>query len=570
MDLQNIYRKELLSAKKAYYRKKIHALRTSNSKSWYKNIKKLLGEEGSDIKIDLEEIKDFSDEEQCELIADKFAEVSNLYEPLQRGQIRFPQFELSDVPVVSEGMVPGVLKDLDSSKSTRKSDIPAKILKRFSTKISKPLTHIINKCIQQGVWPELFKSEIVTPVPKVAVPKNRDDLRNISGLMNLNKVMEKLVCPLVVEDMKSTLDKSQFANQPGLSTQHYLIKLIDRILSVTDSSSKGECVAVLATLIDWKKAFPMQDHTLGVKSFIRNGVRASLIPILASFFEGRSMRVAWRGKLSSERPLPGSGPQGSSWGILEYLSQSNDSANNVPEEDRAKFMDDLTILEIILLANVGMASHNIRHQIPSNIIINNQFIPSSNLKTQTYVQDIDEWTEKNKMKLNEKKTTNMVFNFTKDHQFTTEIELKSEKIETLEKTKLLGVIITNDLKWHENTKHIIKNANRKMVMLHKFSKFTKNKSHLMHLFKTQVRGCLEYCSTVWHSGLTDSDCKDIERVQRAAMRVIMGKRYEGYEEALKFMKLDSLKERREKMALKFVKKSLRQDGFSKLFPLNNP
>ena len=127
------------------------------------------------------------------------------------------------------------------------------------------------------------------------------------------------------------------------------------------------------------------------------------------------MRVAWRGKLSSQRPLPGSGPQGSSWGILEYLS---------------KFMDDLTILDIILLANVGMDSHNTRHQVPSNIIYNNQFIPSSYLKTQTYVQDIDEWTEKNKMKLNEKKTKNMIY-FTKDHQFTTEIELKSEKIETL-------------------------------------------------------------------------------------------------------------------------------------------
>ena len=54
------------------------------------------------------------------------------------------------------------------------------------------------------------------------------------------------------------------------------------------------------------------------------------------------------------------------------------------------------------------------------------------------------------------------------------------------------------------------------------------------------------------------------------MRVIMGNKYEGYEEALKFMKLDSLRERREKMALKFAKKSLKQDGFSKLFPLNIP
>ena len=137
------------------------------------------------------------------------------------------------------------------------------------------------------------------------------------------------------------------------------------------------------------------------------------------------------------------------------------------------------------------------------------------------------------MKLNEKKTTNMILNFSKDHQFTTEIELKNEKIETLNQTKFLGVIITNNLKWHENTKNIVKNANRKMALLHRFPKFTKNKSHLMHLFKTQVGGCLEYCSTVW-----------------------------------KFMKLDSLKQRREKMALKFAKKSLKQDCYSRLFPVN--
>ena len=107
--------------------------------------------------------------------------------------------------------------------------------------------------------------------------------------------------------MRNSLDKSQFANQPGLSTQHYLIKLIDRILSATDNNAKGECIAVLGTLVDWKAAFPRQDHTLGIQSFIRNGVRASLIPIIASFFEGRSMRVAWRGTLSSEKQLPGGG-----------------------------------------------------------------------------------------------------------------------------------------------------------------------------------------------------------------------------------------------------------------------
>ena len=103
-------------------------------------------------------------------------------------------------------------------------------------------------------------------------------------------------------------------------------------------------------------------------------------------------------------------------------------------------------------------------------------------------------------------------------------------------------------------------------MLHRFSEFTKNRSHLLHLFKAQVSGCLEYCSTVWHIGLTDADSKDIERIQRAAMRVVMGNKYEGYEEALKLMKLDSLKRRRERRALKFVQKSLKQQRFSISFP----
>ena len=75
--------------------------------------------------------------------------------------------------------------------------------------------------------------------------------------------------------------------------------------------------------------------------------------------------------------------------------------------------------------------------------------------------------------------------------------------------------------------------------------------------------------TVWHSGLTESDTKDIERVQKAAVKIFMGNKYQGYEQALKFLKLDSLKERRIKMALKFAKRSLKLEHFSKMFPLND-
>ena len=50
----------------------------------------------------------------------------------------------------------------------------------------------------------------------------------------------------------------------------------------------------------------------------------------------------------------------------------------------------------------------------------------------------------------------------------------------------------------------------------------------------------------------------------------MGNKYQGYEEALKLLKLDSLKERRIKMALNFAKRSLKLENFSQLFPLCEP
>ena len=70
---------------------------------------------------------------------------------------------------------------MNINKSTRNTDIPAKILKRFANKIYKPLTLLINSAVKKGIWPDFLKLEIVTPVPKAIHLQSIDDLRNISG-----------------------------------------------------------------------------------------------------------------------------------------------------------------------------------------------------------------------------------------------------------------------------------------------------------------------------------------------------------------------------------------------------
>ena len=75
------------------------------------------------------------------------------------------------------------------------------------------------------------------------------------------------------------------------------------------------------------------------------------------------------------------------------------------------------------------------------------------------------------MKINSSKTKNMIFNFTNDFQFSTRMHLDGQNIEVLESTKLLGTIISNDLKWNLNTQNIVKKANARMELLRKVASF---------------------------------------------------------------------------------------------------
>ena len=143
----------------------------------------------------------------------------------------------------------------------------------------------------------------MTPVPKVIPPASVKDLRKIVGLKNLSKIAEKIISEHIIKDMK--IDTSQYGNKKGISTNHYLIRMLNKILTAIDKNSSSEAMAVLVQLVDWKTAFDRQCPKLGIESFIRNGVRLELIPILINYFQDRKMRVKWHGLLSSERNLPG-------------------------------------------------------------------------------------------------------------------------------------------------------------------------------------------------------------------------------------------------------------------------
>ena len=66
----------------------------------------------------------------------------------------------------------------------------------------------------------------------------------------------------------------------------------------------------------------------------------------------------------------------------------------------------------------------------------------------------------------------MIFNFTDNYKFTTRLELNSENLEVVEKAKLLGVIIINDLTWGDNTANLVKRANARLELFRKVASFS--------------------------------------------------------------------------------------------------
>ena len=148
------------------------------------------------------------------------------------------------------------------------------------------------------------------------------------------------------------------------------------------------------------------------------------------------------------------------------------------------------------------------------------------------------------------------------------INLNDEKIEILEQMKILGVVISSDLKFSQNTQYIVQKAFKRIWMLRRLKNLGASEPQLLDVYTKQIRSVLELAVPVWHSGLTSTDSLNIERVQKSAFHVILGQKYISYSNACNYMKVQTLYERRQHLCLKFGKKAFKNTKFTKWFKTN--
>ena len=107
-----------------------------------------------------------------------------------------------------------------------------------------------------------------------------------------------------------------------------------------------------------------------------------------------------------------------------------------------------------------------------------------------------------------------------------------------------------------------------MSILHKLRQFNLPLEDMLNIYVLYIRSVLEQSAVVWNSSITKGEQLDIERVQRCALRIILGENYTSYQESLKVCNLVTLKARRNQLSLKFAIKCTKNDKTKDIFPLN--
>ena len=232
-----------------------------------------------------------------------------------------------------------------------------------------------------------------------------------------------------------------------------------------------------------------------------------------------------------------------------------------------KYVDDLTLVEAIDLNKLVSVPASVRPMPDNYHARTGHVLPPDCSTIHKQLNTIEEYTINNQMRINYKKTKMMIFNPCWSKDFMPEQMLGGNQLEVVEEMRLLGLIVTPDLKWTANTDNIVKRAYGKLWMLRRLRSLGANNDQLIDVYLKQVRSILEQAVPAWNGAISQAEVTDIERVQKCALHIILGDNYLTYNEALVTVNLQKLSLGREQLCLIFARKAENNSTHKEWFKL---
>ena len=370
-----------------------------------------------------------------------------------------------------------------------------------------------------GRLPKSWKKADIVPIPK---KKPISDVNKHLRPISLTSILSKIGEGFVVRDfvkpaVLKKIGNEQFGTVPKSSTTQALISMLHCWNKATDGS--GSSVRVV--LFDFKKAFDLIDHNILKRKLSNYDLPPCIVCWILDFLTDRKQRVKLSNDCYSEwGTVPAGVPQGTKLGPWLYLIMIN--TVGVADVDQWKYVDDTTVAETVLKNDVSAM--------------------------QEYVEDLSNQSLANKFQLNETKCKELRISFAKFKPDFAPIRINDKDIEVVTSLKLLGLNISNDLKWNTHISEIVRKVSTRLYFLKQLKRAGLATKEMLLFYLSCVRPVTEYACHVFHNSLTKYLSDDLEKLQKRALGIIFP--HIPYCDALEQAGLDSLYSRRDTLTKK--------------------
>lgn len=422
---------------------------------------------------------------------------------------------------IHEELMKNYILSIPPKSSTDINGISAKILHLVAPSISIPLTHIFNLSMEEGKFPEIFKTSKVVPIFKAGDSKNLNNYRGVSLINIFGKIFEKIVAARLRSflENQSFFYKKQFGFRSKHSTQHAILQIINKI-----SSSINQGKISLLFCLDIYKCFDIIDHKLLLYKLEHYGVRGVALSWFKSYLENREQRVMVNGVLSSNVcKILESVFQGSVMGVLLFLLFINDLPNccsildiTLFADDNQSFIDDFN--PDVLLKKANMELEKLKIWYATNKLAIHP------LKSK-FLLFYPRWKNLNIPIFNDRLYFPLYLNLN-DHDETniTKIYMLQQiPNDSEESMKVLGIYIDQNLSLKMHIDFICGKISRAIFSL-KLMKNILDKRHLRLLYNSYIHSHILYVS-MFLSLCTETTLNPLVKIQKKAIRLICNRGY---------------------------------------------
>ena len=410
---------------------------------------------------------------------------------------------LNNFEPVDENEICKIISRL-ANKSCSLDILPTWMVKQCTNIIVPKLTYIVNLSLSTGVFPDVLKQAVITPIlKKPSLDTNQlKNYRPVSNIPMWSKVIEKAVASrlndhLVDNHLNETFHSAYRALH---RTETSLLKVKNDIMCALDQRR-----AVFVVLLDLSAAFDTVDYHIFLKRLSDTFcIKDTALHWFSSYLQGRRNRVVVSGSYSCEHIMDYGLPQASVIGPMGFSLYTHPLGKVIRRHH----------------VNYHMYADDTQLYVDFDPTVLGEKEKALNILT-SCIDDIIVWMRRNKLKLNAEKTEFFVAASKNNLSHVQDVSLNIGHSTVTPSTNIrnLGVMFDPVMSMSSQVNSICSSTN---YHLRNIARIRKNIDHdtCHHVVRCLVTSRLDYCNSLLY-GITKAHFKRLTGIQYRAAKLVL-------------------------------------------------